>query len=86
MSDNHEVYNTDGSVTVHRTSPLTNKSRFITVIATKAQFWRYFNGQMIQEAFPTLTADEREFILTGITGDEWDEAFIEREEAPDGSL
>ena len=86
MSDNREVYNPDGTVTVYRRSPLTDKVRSITVIATKAQFWRYFNGQLIQDAFPALTADEREFILTGITGDEWDEAFIEREEAPDGSL
>lgn len=27
----------------------------------------------VQDAFPNLTDDEREFILTGITPDEWDE-------------
>jgi hypothetical protein len=27
---------------------------------------------LIQEAMPNLTPDEREFIKTGITNDEWD--------------
>jgi hypothetical protein len=35
---------------------------------------------LIQDAFPTLTADEREFILTGITSEEWDEIFPEEDE------
>lgn len=29
------------------------------------------SGLMIQEAFPMLSADAREFILTGITPEEW---------------
>lgn len=29
----------------------------------------------IQDYFPELTPDQREFILTGITPEEWDEAF-----------
>lgn len=35
------------------------------------------NGMFIQDAFPTLNADEREFILTGVTADEWNDAFPE---------
>ncbi len=34
---------------------------------------------LIQDAFPELTADEREFILTGITSQEWDDMFSEEE-------
>lgn len=30
---------------------------------------------LIQEAFPELSADEREFILSGITPVEWNEEF-----------
>ena len=26
----------------------------------------------VQDAFPTLSADDREFLLTGITPEEWD--------------
>lgn len=29
----------------------------------------------IQDYFPELTSDQREFIMTGITPEEWDEAF-----------
>lgn len=34
-------------------------------------------GQFIQTAFSFLTSDEREFLLSGITKDEWDSAFEE---------
>ena len=32
-------------------------------------YWQ--NGKSIQNAMPYLTADEREFIMTGITPEEW---------------
>ena len=32
-------------------------------------------GVMIQDAFPNLNADEREFIMTGITPALWDYVF-----------
>lgn len=31
------------------------------------------NGIVIQKAFPTLSADEREFLMTGLTPTEWDD-------------
>lgn len=37
-------------------------------------------GGMIQELMPHLTAMEREFIMTGVTEDEWDETFREDED------
>lgn len=35
---------------------------------------------LIQDAFPGLTASQREFLLTGSTQEEWDAAFLEEEE------
>jgi hypothetical protein len=32
-------------------------------------------GKLIQEAFPDLSADEREFLMTGSTPAEWQEIF-----------
>lgn len=32
-------------------------------------------GALIQDAFPTLSAEDREFILSGITPEEWNETF-----------
>jgi hypothetical protein len=31
----------------------------------------------VQNAFPMLTPDEREFILTGVTPEEWKDLFFE---------
>lgn len=33
------------------------------------------SGMLIQDAMPTLSAGDREFLMTGITPEEWDEAF-----------
>ena len=35
----------------------------------------YTDGAMIQNAFPFLNADEREFLMTGTTPSEWDAMF-----------
>lgn len=36
-------------------------------------------GMYIRDAFPMLNADQREFIKTGITPAEWDNAFPEED-------
>jgi len=36
---------------------------------------KWVGGYCIQDAFPNLSADEREFIKTGITPDEWESIF-----------
>lgn len=38
------------------------------------------SGYHIQESFPFLTADQREFLLSGTTPEEWQELFGEPEE------
>lgn len=61
---------------VMRRSELTGKlhTMNLPVTAQEAQDWQQDpNAPHVQDAFPNLTADEREFILTGITPDEWDE-------------
>lgn len=45
--------------------------------------WEKGEG-LIQNLFPNLTPDEREFIMTGVTKEEWDDAF--KEEAPEDNL
>jgi len=41
--------------------------------------WR--DGEMIQRAFPYMNAEQREFIMTGITPTEWNRIFnTEKEE------
>jgi hypothetical protein len=36
--------------------------------------WK-FGGMCIQDAMPQLSAEEREFLMTGITPAEWNEMF-----------
>lgn len=40
-----------------------------------ASYQSWADGALIQDAFPTLSADEREFLLTGCTPEEWAEMF-----------
>lgn len=46
---------------------------------------RYKRGELgyVQEAFPHLSANDREFLLTGITPEEWDELMGDLEEDED---
>lgn len=40
-------------------------------------------GALIQDAFPTLSPSEREFLKTGMTDDEWADMFPEDEDEDD---
>lgn len=63
-----------------RTSLASGVTRSLEIPCTEEQMTAYKNGALIQVAFPNLTEDQREFILTGITKDEWDELFKEIDE------
>ena len=61
---------------------ITNKSKISGIVRsmdlpiTEAQLNRYNTGRFtLQNCFPNLTPDEREFIKTGITPEEWEEVF-----------
>ena len=62
-----------------RTSPFTGKTNTLILPISPDTYdacvtaWQ--GGKMIQDAFPMLTAGEREFIKTGITPAEWDALF-----------
>jgi len=47
----------------------------ITVDELKQGYQAHDRGVLIQDAFPRLDADQREFLMTGITPDEWDRIF-----------
>ena len=62
---------------IRRTSLFSGKSRVMDIPVTEDQLERWQNGELIQNVMPNLTPDQREFIMTGITSEEWDEAFGE---------
>lgn len=70
---------------IKMTSKLTGQLNVMDIPLTETEFeaamatWK--RGSLVQEAFPTLTKDEREFLMTGSTPEEWNEVF--GEEDPD---
>lgn len=65
---------------ITRTSPISGQTRTISLKASEDQWAAYDKGDLIQRALPHLSDSEREFIMTGITNDEWDGAFGEDED------
>jgi excinuclease UvrABC nuclease subunit len=57
-----------------RMSILTGNVSEMEIQITEEELNAYLNGnECIQNVFPHLNADEREFIMTGITSEEWEE-------------
>ena len=61
---------------VTRFSLLTGRENTLDLPITEAEFAAFRAGTLVQEAFPKLTAEEREFLLTGITPEEWAEQLL----------
>jgi hypothetical protein len=56
---------------ITRTSPFSGATNSLEINVTQEQLDIWKAGTLIQNAMPNLTADEREFIKTGITAAEW---------------
>lgn len=68
-----------GKAVVTKQSPISKTYHVVTMSLTDEQYSNWLGGELIQNALPHLTAEEREFLMTGITPDEWNEAFGEEE-------
>jgi hypothetical protein len=62
---------------ITRKSPISKLEHSMDLDITEEQIQKWQQGELIQNAFPNLSASEREFIKTGITDEEWDLAFKE---------
>lgn len=60
---------------ITKTSQASGITRTLDLPITEQQLLEYVQGTKVQIAFPNLTADQREFIFTGITAEEWAELF-----------
>ena len=50
-------------------------TRTIELDVTQDQLDKYEAGALLQNAFPNLSPDQREFLKTGITDEEWQVLF-----------
>jgi hypothetical protein len=65
---------------ISRTSPVTGRvnTRNINVTTEMLDAWR--NGALIQDVMPFLSADDREFIISGCTPEDWE--YLYGDEGP----
>lgn len=64
----------DGSkITKSATCSVTHKTYSVTVDAAAYRRWKA--GELIQRAIPELNGDQREFLITGYTPEEWNKVF-----------
>ena len=60
---------------VTKQSPISGKMNSMELPITEAQLEAHRNGEYAQNVFPTLSAEEREFLISGITPKEWNDLF-----------
>jgi hypothetical protein len=71
----------DGTAIIFKKSMLSGKMHKAIMRITNKQYNRWINsGELIQDIFPHLTAEEREFLMTGSTPEEWNQTFKNEEE------
>ena len=69
---------------ITRTSMITGVTRTQDIPVTFEQLYQWeVIGRNIQDVMPELTDDQREFIMTGITSDEWDTYMTTQEDEYD---
>jgi len=64
-------------MTITKTSIHSGITRTLDLDVTLDEYADWKAGELIQVAMPRLDADEREFIKTGITAEEWEVIFKE---------
>ena len=68
---------------ITRTSMISGNTNTMELNVTLEQIAQWENGMNIQQAMPDLSAEEREFVKTGMTPTEWEELFGEEEDEDD---
>lgn len=61
---------------ISRVSPLTGKTNTMDLPITEEQLGRWQRREgLIQNIMPELTPDQREFLMSGYTKEDWDTLF-----------
>jgi len=65
---------------VTRKSMLSGESNTMDLDVTEDQIRRWRGGELIQNVMPKLSAEQREFLISGTMPDEWDEMMQDRDD------
>jgi len=60
-------------------SPFSGNTNTREIPVTEEQLNAWNSGTLIQIAMPNINADDREFLMTGITPEEWAAAFSDED-------
>lgn len=67
---------------IQKISAITGKINEREIAMTDEQYRRWVGGkELIQHIFPELSADDREFLISGATPEEWEALFGDNDEA-----
>jgi len=66
-------------IAITRVSPFSGKTNTMNLDVTEDELKAWQAGKLAQDAFPRLNASEREFIMSGLTEEEWDILFREED-------
>ena len=64
---------------ITKVSPMDNSVNTLDLDITEQQYASWQSGELIQNAMPNLTPDEREFLISGLLPNQWDDLFPEEE-------
>jgi hypothetical protein len=68
---------------ITRTNPITGEENTLDIPVTEEQLRAWNNGGLIQNVMPNLNADQREFLISGMTPGQFEELFPEDDEDDD---
>lgn len=77
-ADNHCTYTEDATGYTF-SGPCVMTGKVYSVKVPKEGLYKYRKGALIQDAFPELTKDQREFLISGMSPEGWEEAFPKEE-------
>ena len=60
---------------IRKRNIFTGKVRELNLDVSPEQIARWQKGELIQNAMPQLSVDEREFLISGLLPEEWYKAF-----------
>ena len=69
---------------ITKRNQFTGKVHTMDIPVTQEQLDAWKSGVLIQRAMPNLSPDQREFLITGYTAEEWNAAFHNEDEPADG--
>lgn len=65
---------------ITKRSPRTGRMNTRVINVTEEQIKDWQNGTLIQNAMPNISDDDREFLMTGLTPEDWDAMFSNPED------